>query len=1152
MKSIKQRIIKLWTRLVVDCSSCGLHAKDKTWNGMAFSYRRILVKCALVLGIAGGGALAGESATVVPRQPGGENATVVSLAGPWEIRMDQSSAGIGKKWYAEAFTGDPATLPGTVDTNPRQPPAVRQDLGSAWTNMVDFSAVYPYIGGVWYQRVVEIPQGWEHKQISLFLERCQWETFVWIDDTYIGTCNSLVAPHVHTLPKGLTPGPHRLTILVDNANRKGQAEVKSQDVMKHMNLSQDDIEGAKLNCGGHHMLWGYKWNGILGKMELRAAEPQHLMSLDVYPEIATGTVKIKSRMANLNGAKAATRIEVSCRPLQEPVVSRTVKKDFTWSLSGDPEQTFGETLALKAPVDLWDEFTPNLYLLTAELRDPQGALLDRKEVRFGMRELGRSGLAFTVNGRPTFMRATLEDFIFPLTGYPPVDVESWRKIISIAKSYGLNMFRFHSCTPPDAAFQAADELGFYFQVEVPGTSCPYDESPEVENYLFEELKRMVYTYGNHPSMLFVSMGNEQLVQPSFVAEHQKTLMRKVEWGKKEDSRHFYTCTTQPYTTGRNDDYYVSAWGPRKEPMSGIIWGEGWAHDSRFNAAEPNTTFDYREAIKGIDRPVMSHEVAQWMVYPDLREISRYHGAVRAFNFEHVRDLLGKEGRLEFANDYVRASGMLSLELHREEIESALRTPNLGGFQLLDLHDYPGQGTSTVGILNSLWESKGLITPEQFRSFCGPTVVLARLPKRVWTNTESFSAKIELSNYGPAALPDLTTLWRLEDSRGHVHANGKLQHSAPQGGLTTVGDIAANLQSVGQATRMRLIVETVGVTTNGWDFWVYPAEQAIAVPAGVTVTNCLDQSALNVLKSGGTLLFCPPAEALKDAVPGTFTTVFWNSLMKSKQVSKTMGILCDPAHPALASFPTEFHSNWQWWDVVMRSSAVSLTKLPKALRPIVQVVDSPQLNRQLAMIFEARVGSGRLLFCATDIVNDLENRPVARQLRASLLNYIASPQFFPDVQISAADIATIIDNRPIKLLGGKVTADSEMIDNEAGKSIDGNPETLWHTPWGAGETGFPHSIVVEFPKAPVLKGCSIFPRQDIYANGLIKGYEVYASADGKTWGEAVVKGEFTPDRELKRVAFPRPIAAKFLKLVALSGFNDLPFTSIAELDVEPSN
>ena len=398
------------------------------------------------------------------------------------------------------------------------------------------------------------------------------------------------------------------------------------------------------------------------------------------------------------------------------------------------------------------------------------------------------------------------------------------------------------------------------------------------------------------------------------------------------------------------------------------------------------------------------------MYPDLREITRYHGAERPFNFENIRDRLYEKGLLEFANDYVRASGKLSLELYREEIESAMRTPNMSGFQLLDLHDYPGQGTSTVGILNSLWESKGLVTPEEFRAFCGPVVPLARLAKRVWTNTDVFSASLELFNYGPTDLQSLSTLWRLEDTRGHIYARGSFEHTAPQGELSPIGDITTNLNSVSKATKLRLYVETVGVNTNTWDLWVYPAEGVMPIPEGVTVTRTLDDSTIAALKSGGTILLNPSPEDLKQGVSGTFTSVFWNVQMKHDQVSKTMGILCDPAHPALAEFPTEFHSNWQWWDVVMQSEAVCLDSLSAALRPIVQVVDNFMDNRRLAMVFGARVGSGRLLICTTDITSELESRPVARQLRKSLLNYMAGPLFCPDVELTSDDLEKIILER----------------------------------------------------------------------------------------------------------------------------------------------
>jgi len=934
-----------------------------------------------------------------------EDSNAISLAGKWEIRMDESDTGIEEKWFEQSFSGDPATLPGTVDTNPRREPATTGTLR-------DFTAIYNYQGAVWYQREVNIPGEWSNKEISLFFERCQWETFVWLDDEYLGTRNSLLAPHIYKLPAQVKPGKHRLTILVDNANQKGKSVVEAQDIKLHYDLSQDNKKNAKLNCGGHHSLFGYNWNGILGKMEMRVAEAQHLASLDVYPDIRKGAITIKSRVKNGNSSQASLELRVKCSPLHSQEAKLTSQSEFRLKLSGDAEQSFEEKLSLKKPVKLWDEFSPDLYLLSAELVDRDGVVLDRQELRFGMREIGREGLQFTVNGRPTTMRATLEDFIFPLTGYPPMDVASWRKIILVAKSYGLNMFRFHSCTPPDAAFRAADELGFYFQVEVPGTSCPTSEPSEVTDYLFEELKRMVYTYGNHPSMLFVSMGNEQLVtypDSEFFAKHKANLMQKVAWGQEADPRHLYTCSTQPYTPGRNDDFYVSAWGPvRPSALAGIRWSGGTVIDwSRFNTDPPNTTFDYRDAIEGIDRPVMSHEVGQWQVYPDLKEISRYHGAKRAFNYETFRDDLRKKGRLELANDYMRASGQLAVALYREEIESALRTPNMGGFQLLDLHDYTGQGTSTVGILNSLWESKGLITPEEFRSSCGPVVALARLAKRTWTNTDQFQATLELSNYGPSDLPDLRTIWRLQDSHGRIYASGEFEHAAAQGELTAIGEITADLSPVQKATKLRLNVETLGSTSNSWDLWVYPEEKAMPAPEGISLIRSLDKAAIDKLQAGGTVLLCPETEDLKDAVPGTFTPVFWNSLMKHRQVSKTMGILCDPANPALADFPTEFHSNWQWWDPVMKSSAVRLDSLPAALRPIVGVVDSPHEHRHLAMVFEAKVGSGRLVFCATDIITDLESRPVARQLRLSLLKYMASPLFYPDVEISVGDLTEIM-------------------------------------------------------------------------------------------------------------------------------------------------
>jgi len=926
-----------------------------------------------------------------------------SLAGEWQVRVDHDGAGVAQGWFTQLFAGDAATLPATMDTLARVPPARSGSLQG-------FAPVYPYVGAVWFQREVEIPAAWRDKHISLLLERCQWETVVWVDDVCQGTRNSLVAPHVYDLTDALAPGRHRLTILVDNANRRTGVEIGADKTNRHHDLTTDVKAGAKLNCGGHH-IWAHNWNGIIGRLELQAKPPVHILSVQAYPDVTAAEVRVAVRLTNPRGSRGVVRLAIACEPAGDGAASGGGTDSWSVDLMGDAEQVVERRFRPTEPLLPWDEFSPNLYNLRVELDGDAGA--DARCVRFGMRAVGTESRRLLLNGRTLFLRGTLEDFIFPLTGHPPVDVPSWRKVLSTAKSYGLNFLRFHTCCPPEAAFVAADELGIYFQVELPGTSCPsQDESPEVEDFLSAELARILECYGNHPSFLLLSMGNEQLFAnwlPDFIARHQEVLARKVRFARERDPRHLYTSTSQPWTPGRIDDFFVSAWPVSgAEPLCGIAWGGGSVIDcSRFNTRPPETVFDYEPSLQGLDRPLITHEVGQWAVYPDLREISRYHGAQRAFNYEIIREQLREKGLLEWAGDFTRASGMLALALYKEEIESALRTRGLSGFQLLDLHDFPGQGTSPVGILSALWESKGLTTPAAFRSFCGPVTPLARLPKRVWTRDETFTATVEIANYGAGDEAGMAE-WQIHDDSGQVHARGRLEaDQARQGEVTTVGSVTVPLGAIRAPARLTFRVEIAGGRANSWDVWVYPEAAAEAPAAEIVIAEHWNEAAKAILRRGGSVLLAPARESVRDAVPGTFTPVFWNPLMKDTQAAKTMGLLCDPGHPALAEFPTEFHSNWQWWDPVMRSSALGLDGLPAALRPIVQVVDEFPRHRRLAMVFEARVGAGRLLVCGSDILSDLAGRPVARQLRRSLLRYMASPLFLPDVEVTEAMLDGIL-------------------------------------------------------------------------------------------------------------------------------------------------
>jgi hypothetical protein len=442
----------------------------------------------------------------------------------------------------------------------------------------------------------------------------------------------------------------------------------------------------------------------------------------------------------------------------------------------------------------------------------------------------------------------------------------------------------------------------------------------------------------------------------------------------------------------------------KKPTAGIQWGGGDVQSTtRFNTHPPETSSDYREAIAGIDRPLLSHEVGQWASYPDLAELPRYNGVLRNHNYELIREHLRERGLLSQAEDFARASGRLALLLYKEEIESALRTPGFGGFQLLDLHDYPGQGVSTVGVLDSFWESRGLTAPELFREFCCPTVPLLRLPKRIWMDTETLQATVDIAHFGPEPLRRARPKWSLCDADGRALAGGELAVTdISAGGLTTLGRLSVALNGFRAPAKLvlQLAIEGTGFR-NRWDVWVYPAEIRIETPRGVTVADGWSPGIAGRLERGETVLLLPESGIGPDSRPGCFTPVFWNPIHKPDQPAKTHGLLCDPAHPLFRDFPTEAHANWQWWELLMPSRVMNVTGLGPGLRPLVQAIDTYTQNETLALAFECRVGAGRLLVCSINLRDALDRRPAARQFLRSLYGYVAGGDFQPGLRLDSS-------------------------------------------------------------------------------------------------------------------------------------------------------
>ena len=153
---------------------------------------------------------------------------------------------------------------------------------------------------------------------------------------------------------------------------------------------------------------------------------------------------------------------------------------------------------LPADAALWDEFDPVVHSLTTEwLRD--GVLQDRRTTTFGIRSFVAEDKRLKLNGRPVFLRGTLDCCIFPLTGYPPTDHDGWRKVFGTVKAYGLNHVRYHSYCPPKAAFEVADEIGVLLHVETPVWPV-LGADPNLDRYIYAEAERIVRDYGNHPEL----------------------------------------------------------------------------------------------------------------------------------------------------------------------------------------------------------------------------------------------------------------------------------------------------------------------------------------------------------------------------------------------------------------------------------------------------------------------------------------------------------------------------------------------------------------------------------------------------------------------------------------------------------------------------
>ncbi|MGN0282129.1 MAG: sugar-binding domain-containing protein [Prevotella sp.] len=913
--------------------------------------------------------------------------STIDLAGHWSFNSTPEKP---NKEYV--------TLPGTTDTNRK---GERNTQKGETTHL---SRLFTYFGEATYSKEIDIPSAWKDKYITLFLERTK-PTTVYIDGNEIGKCDDVSVPHVYDLTGKIKPGHHILTIKVDNGNSVPKQLLGS---------SHAYTEDTQTN-----------WNGIIGKMYLEAKEsPVIIKRIRTAPNAARKKVDVEVTLAGNSKKKYSLHFSLRGRVKKGDSIE-IAREDYRQKIvNDDGTTTLFYTFSLGDNAMEWSEFTPkNIYRL--KVRVECGDKSDERETSFGLCDFKSDITHFIVNGRWTFLRGKHDACVFPLTAHVPMDYDEWYKYLSTCKQYGVNHVRFHSWCPPEACFEAADNLGIYLQPELPIWGG-FDEKDEwLTSYLRDEGRKIIDAYGNHPSFVMMGLGNELWGSIELMADYVADFRKHDDIGS--GCRRLYTYGSNMYLgfKGVLDgmDYFTTcriggeAWGDYNTHVRGSFSFCDAFDGGLINHEYPNTTTNFENAINGSKVPIISHETGQFQTYPNFDEIDKYTGVLRPDNMRIFRQRLKDAGMISQAKDFHKASGRWSVELYKADIEMDLRTKNMAGFQLLDIQDYPGQGSAYVGILDAFMDSKGIVKHERWRQWCNTVVPMAELPRLTYTEGDTISWKNIVANYASSdtLLEGKTMKWAVFRADGSKMSEGASVLKNIRCGVNEISrtSAVAKLSSPEIAEMVKLRISVDGTKfRNSYSMWIYPAhdyaKRKAELAKSIVIADTLDDATIDKLKAGAKVLLMPQKDMYAEqTVGGLVQTDYWNYRMfktisenNKKPVSPgTLGLLVnDKKHPIFKSFPTETHSNWQWAAITHESRPLVMDRMAEGYRPLIQVIDNVERNHRLGLLFEMSVGKGKVMVCMSDLRNTAQY-PESRQLMLSILEYMNGSDFNPAVSLA---------------------------------------------------------------------------------------------------------------------------------------------------------
>ena len=850
----------------------------------------------------------------------------IDLSGQWQVKLDAEKQETMPQAYPETMM-----LPGTTSAAGLGMPNPAKETGC-------LTDAYRFEGAVWFMRTFTAGD-WTGEQTMLTLERTR-KTTVYLDGRPIGHQESLCTPHRYFLPP-VHAGEHTLVIRVDNTEYPTRGG----------HLTSPDTQS--------------NWNGITGEISLTVAHTL-LTDLTVRPDLRRGCLRVHGHII---GAPDGVAGIVLPGQMEHLLPYRRGVLDGECPLKGNEA--------------FWDEAHPEIHTISIDLDG------DVYETTFGLRDVRTVGRRLLINGRETFLRGKVDNLLYPKTGYTPTDVASWMTILGIAKEYGINHYRYHTACPPDAAFTAADLLGVYMAPELPFWGTVAEEGEEgyderERDFLFQEGFRILREYGHHPSFLWLSLGNE-------LWGSKDVLNRMMRAYREADDTKLYSSGANNYQFVPDvldeENVFVGVRLGRERLLrgsyamcdapQGIVQTTAPESVSNYDASiVPETLgqsgeagkvqIQYGTGVKEVDAqsadalipdvPVISHEVGQYVFYPDFSEISRYTGPLKPRNIEAMRENLERAGLYGEHEAFFRQTGHLAVECYKREIETLLRSREVSGFQLLDLQDYTGQGTALVGVLNAMMENKGLISAEEWREFCAGTVVLGEFASFTGMMGEDIRFDVQISECDPEKQHTCIRC-TLMDGERELYACD-VTPGARQGRLTDAVSVTFPAECYRDAMQERITGLTVVLTLedgtrNHYPIWLIPPIDIRITREGIEKDGRMVAFVSAEERADGAAIVVPSAEG---QLPAEYCTDFWcypmfrsisESMGKPVPVG-TMGLSIDTASPLLKRFAQEDYTTPAWYAILQTAH---VQRLPADIHPAVQMIDNTERCARLGILYQ---------------------------------------------------------------------------------------------------------------------------------------------------------------------------------------------------------